>query len=175
MDYNNIKQILEKYWEGETSLQEENLLQEYFNSDDVVEELKDVQPMFQYFKVEQTTRIENPKFDEQLLAQLEERVIKPMRPVYNRRNRIIRLVASAAAIIFITFSGLFIYQEMDKGGQVASTEKTLQLEDLTDEERQAYEQTKKALAYMSAKLNRGTSIAASSLIKVQKTTNKVFK
>ena len=53
MDYNNIKQILEKYWEGETSLQEENLLHEYFNSDDVVEELKDVQPMFQYFKEEQ--------------------------------------------------------------------------------------------------------------------------
>ena len=67
MDYNNIKQILEKYWEGETSLQEENLLHEYFNSDDVVEELKDVQPMFQYFKEEQTTRIENPNFENELI------------------------------------------------------------------------------------------------------------
>ena len=174
MDYNNIKQILEKYWEGETSLQEENLLHEYFNSDDVVEELKDVQPMFQYFKEEQTTRIENPNFDEVLLAQLEETVVQPMRPVYNRRNRIIRLVASAAAIVLIAFSGLFIYQEMDNGGQIAETEKTLQLEDLTEEERKAYEQTKAALAFVSAKMNRGTSIAAKSLVKVQRTTNKVL-
>ena len=174
MDYNNIKQILEKYWEGETSLQEENLLHEYFNSDDVVEELKDVQPMFQYFKVEQTTRIENPNFDEALLTQLEGTVIKPMRTINYRRNRIIRLVASAAAIIFITFSGLFIYQEMDKSGQIAETEKTLQLEELTEEERIAYEQTKEALAYLSSKLNRGTSIATSNLIKVQKTTNKIL-
>jgi len=158
MDYNNIKQILEKYWEGETSLQEENLLHEYFNSDDVVEELKDVQPMFQYFKVEQSTRIENPKFDEQLLTQLEETMIKPMRSVGNRRNRIIRLVASAAAIVLLAFSGLFIYQQMDTSGQIAETEETLLLEDLTEEERLAYEQTKAALAYVSSKLNRGTNI-----------------
>ena len=174
MDYNNIKQILEKYWEGETSLQEENLLHEYFNSDDVVEELKDVQPMFQYFKVEQTARIENPKFDEELLAQLEETVVKPMRVVNYRRNRIIRLVASAAAIVLIAFSGYFVYQQMDNDEHRVA-EKTLQLEDLTEEERLAYEQTKAALAYVSSKLNRGTNIAAESLIKVQKTTNKVLK
>ena len=172
MDYNNIKQILDKYWEGETSLQEENLLQEYFNSEKVVEELKDVQPLFQYFKVEQTTRIENPNFDEALLAQLETTVIKPMRSV-SRRRRIIRLVSSAAAILLIAFGGYFAYQQTNTGdGQVAET---LQLEDFSEEDRLAYEQTKMALAYMSSKLNRGTNIAASNLVKVQKTTNRVLK
>lgn len=174
MDYNNIKQILEKYWEGETSLQEENLLHEYFNSDDVVEELKDVQPMFQYFEVERTARIDNPNFNEQLLAQLEETVVKPIHTVNYRRNRIIKLVASAAAIVLIAFSGYFVYQQIEVDEKPVA-EKPLQLEDLTDEERLAYEQTKAALAYVSTKMNRGTNIAAKNLIKVQKTTKKVLK
>jgi hypothetical protein len=174
MDYNNIKQILEKYWEGETSLQEENLLHEYFNSDEVVEELKDIQPMFQYFRMEQTTRIENPNFDEQVLSQLDSTIVKPLRPMRSHRNRILKLVASVAAIFLIAFSGYFAFQQMNNEKEPIASE-TLQLEDLTEEERLAYEQTKAALAYLSGKMNKGTDIAASSLIKVHKATNKVFK
>ncbi|HFB99837.1 MAG TPA: pyruvate ferredoxin oxidoreductase, partial [Phaeodactylibacter sp.] len=53
MDYKNISQLLEKYWEGETSLQEENTLKQYFNQENVAQELQEYQPLFQFFKEEQ--------------------------------------------------------------------------------------------------------------------------
>ena len=35
MDYKYIEQLLERYWEGETTLQEEAILRTFFNQEDV--------------------------------------------------------------------------------------------------------------------------------------------
>ena len=54
MDYNKIKTLLDKYFEGKTSLSEENLLSEYFNqSDDIHPDFEYAKDMFQYFKKNQ--------------------------------------------------------------------------------------------------------------------------
>lgn len=45
-----IQLLLEKYFEGETSLQEEKELQEYFNSEQVDASLEKYKPMFKYFQ-----------------------------------------------------------------------------------------------------------------------------
>lgn len=45
-----IELLLEKYFEGETSLQEEKELQEYFNSENVDASLEKYRPMFSYFQ-----------------------------------------------------------------------------------------------------------------------------
>ena len=50
MDYKNINNLLEKYWEGESSLQEEETLKQYFNHGTVAPELEQYQSLFQYFK-----------------------------------------------------------------------------------------------------------------------------
>ena len=177
MDYNKINNILDKYWEGETSLQEEQTLHEYFNSDAVADELKDLQPLFVYFKEEQNTRLDNPKFDDELLAQLEETIVRPIQPIQqNRRRRIISLVSRAAAIVLLVIGSIAVYQQVytEQSDTIAETEK-IRLEDLSEEERLAYEQTKAALAYLSSKLNKGTKIATENLIKVSKKTEKSLK
>ena len=49
MELNKIEQLLNKYLEGETSLTEEQTLQEFFNSSQVPSHLLSYQPLFNYF------------------------------------------------------------------------------------------------------------------------------
>lgn len=54
----NIKELLEKYLEGETQLEEEKILADYFNTNEVKPEWKVYQDMFKYFEVSQTEKTE---------------------------------------------------------------------------------------------------------------------
>ncbi len=49
MDLANIENLLEKYLEATTSLQEEALLKTYFTSDNVASHLQEYKSMFRYF------------------------------------------------------------------------------------------------------------------------------
>ena len=46
MDDNNIHKLLERYWQCETSLEEEQVLQDFFSGDSVPEELKIYKSLF---------------------------------------------------------------------------------------------------------------------------------
>jgi len=49
MELAKIENLLEKYFEAETSIQEEAILQEYFAQDDVPDHLKQYKEMFNFF------------------------------------------------------------------------------------------------------------------------------
>ena len=49
MEFNKIEDILEKYFQGETSIAEENELKDYFSSPNVAQHLEQYKPMFGYF------------------------------------------------------------------------------------------------------------------------------
>lgn len=57
----DIDNILEKYFEGETSLEEERLLKSYFQSKDIASEHLIYAPIFQHLSNEQTEIAEQPK------------------------------------------------------------------------------------------------------------------
>lgn len=46
MDYKYIEQLLERYWQGETTLQEESILRSFFSQSDLPAELRKYQPLF---------------------------------------------------------------------------------------------------------------------------------
>ncbi len=48
----NIEELLNKYFEGETSAQEERMLRSFFSKADVPEELAVYKPLFAYFDQE---------------------------------------------------------------------------------------------------------------------------
>jgi len=58
-DYKHIDNILNKYFEGLTTLSEEKVLRNYFSSDDIAETHRPYKAMFQHF--EQAQRMTNPK------------------------------------------------------------------------------------------------------------------
>ncbi|WP_268847474.1 hypothetical protein [Flavobacterium aestivum] len=49
MEFSKMEALLEKYFEGETSIAEENELKEYFSSSNVAEHLEQYRPLFGYF------------------------------------------------------------------------------------------------------------------------------
>ena len=57
-----IELILEKYFEGQTSLKEEEMLRKYFQNDDIPEHLINYKPVFNFFTEERKAKeLENEK------------------------------------------------------------------------------------------------------------------
>lgn len=52
-NFSEIQALLDRYWEAETSLDEERMLKEYFNSGQIDDRLRAFLPLFQSLKVEQ--------------------------------------------------------------------------------------------------------------------------
>lgn len=57
MESIEVEVLLEKYFNTETTLQEENLLKEYFLSEYVAEHLEQYRPMFNYFAQSKTEEL----------------------------------------------------------------------------------------------------------------------
>ena len=57
MNKSEVKMLLEKYFEGETSLQEERHLRDYFSSQTVDKEFSEYAPLFQYFKAKRVEKV----------------------------------------------------------------------------------------------------------------------
>lgn len=55
-NFSDIQALLDRYWEGETTLEEERALKAYFASDEVDERLHTVAPLFQALREEQTVQ-----------------------------------------------------------------------------------------------------------------------
>ena len=79
MDYKYINQLLERYWAGETSLEEEQILRSFFSQPNVPEELKQYRCLFIYEQTEPATDVLGDDFDEQLMS-----IIERPRPVKAR-------------------------------------------------------------------------------------------
>jgi hypothetical protein len=57
MKYEEIQEMLDRYWEGETTLEEERRIKTYFNSGKVDRRLQTFAPMFQAFREEQAVQL----------------------------------------------------------------------------------------------------------------------
>ncbi|GHU63313.1 hypothetical protein FACS1894123_05850 [Bacteroidia bacterium] len=84
----NINELIEKYFEGLTSLQEEQSLRDYFQQENIPEEWRVYQPVFQFFSQEIVT--------EKNLSEKPLSVVKP-----RRRNFFYTSIAAAASIILL--------------------------------------------------------------------------
>jgi len=99
-----IERLLEKYFEGETSLQEEMQLQEFFQREDVPSHLESYRSQFELPQIlsTQTASIK----DEQLFAKIEsEAKVVEMKPQVFRNFTITRVAAAAALLIIGFWSG----------------------------------------------------------------------
>lgn len=60
-DFNDVQTLLEKYWEGETTLEEERQIKGYFAAGNVDERLLQYAPLFQALKEEQAVQLTKAK------------------------------------------------------------------------------------------------------------------
>ena len=78
MDCKYIEQLLERYWQCETSLEEEAQLRAFFNGSDVPEHLLRYKDLFVYQQLQQEVGL-GADFDARVLAEVETPVVKAKR------------------------------------------------------------------------------------------------
>lgn len=155
-----MKALLEKYFEGETSLAEEAQLRAYFNGGAVDDELRVYQPLFQHFTKEQEQSLPGD-FDEKLFQKLEPAGAKVVQ-MRTWPRQLLRIAAIGALLITAM---VFLWKPQNTQAQHASIDWSKY--EITDEQ-QAYEETVKALRLVSSKLNKGTKKATHEVEKMEK-------
>ncbi len=137
-----IKKILEKYYKGETSLEQENRLKEYFSVSDIPEELIIHKVQFDFYESEKHIEILSTDFDEKIINRIENQKITKLN---FSRKPVWRLVAGLAAGLLIIFGSYFLINE-----QIRDNNNTVEL---TVEEQEALDQTVIALTKVSKYIN----------------------
>ena len=101
MDYKYIEQLLERYWQCETSLQEESILRAFFSQPDIPEHLRKYIPLFTY-----ETECENAlgdDFDARILEMVGEE--QPKAKTVTLTSRLMPLFKAAAIVTIILTLG----------------------------------------------------------------------
>ena len=100
MDCKYIEELLERYWQCETSLEEESRLRAFFTKEEVPAHLLRYKDLFVYQQVQQEIGL-GKDFDARILAQVEVPVVKAKR--LTLVGRFVPLF-KAAAVIALMFS-----------------------------------------------------------------------
>ncbi len=146
MEYKQIESLLEKYFDGETSIEQEKQLTKYFSSDNVAQHLQQYQPMFKYFEKEIQTTYK------------QEIVLKS-------NNKIVWF-SMAASLVLLAGIGVFYLMNNKQANQEEGlgTYKSPEI---------AFAETQKALQMLSSNVNVGINSVAY-VGEYQKTKNKIF-
>lgn len=133
MDYKYIEQLLERYWQCQTTLEEESILRSFFSQKDVPMSLMPYRELFAYEQSEAKEDALGEEFDRRMATLIDE-----PRPVRARTikltQRLMPLFKAAAVVAIvltlgnaaqITFtpdnhqSGMAVMQKPHKGASVA--------------------------------------------------------
>ena len=99
MDYKYIEQLLEKYWNCETSIEEEQILRSFFHQKEVPAHLLRYKPLFAYQEAEKEVKL-GDDFDSRILAEIERPVVKARRLTLHTRFMPLFKAAAVMALLF---------------------------------------------------------------------------
>ena len=98
MDFKYIEQLLERYWQCETSLEEEAQLRAFFKEYDVPEHLLRYKDLFVYQQLQQEEQL-SEDFDARVLAEIEVPVVKARRMTLIARFMPLFKAAAVVAVV----------------------------------------------------------------------------
>lgn len=110
MDYKYIEQLLERYWEGETTLQEEAILRTFFNQEDVPARLMKYKSLFECGLQEETL---GDDFDARILEMVGEEM--PKAKTVTITSRLMPLFKAAAIVAIVLTLGNAAQAPWDRG------------------------------------------------------------
>ena len=136
MDSNRIEELLSKYWNCETSLEEEQQLREYFKGGDIPEQWKETAALFRYFEENKKKTLNDVAFDAAVKQNVQpQKKGKLVKLFYNS----MRIAAGIAVLVMAVW---FVRKEVrDTTPQ--------EVVDTYDDPQLAFEETKKALLMIS--------------------------
>lgn len=143
MNLHEIEKLLERYFEGETSLSEETQLRDFFASGNVPERLKNLEEYFSFIIQEQHQEIRDTDFDTKIMSAV---IGSKLEPIVDLRRPWIYWIAGVAAGVLILLAVFVKFNPFPK-----------MLEDTYKDPQTAYQEARKILLYVSAKFDKGTS------------------
>lgn len=137
MDSKKIEELLNKYWNCETSLEEEQQLRTYFKGNEIPSQLRDAAPLFRYFETSKKKSLDDHSFDQTIVGKVNK----------SGRGAVIRMVYNsmriAAGIGVLVLAIWFVRKEVRE-----DTDSTAVI-DTYEDPKMAFEETKKALMMIS--------------------------
>ena len=128
MELDNIKSLLEKYFEAETTIAEEIELKSYFSSSNVAPELEQYKPMFGYFS---EAKHEEPNHQATIQK--------------SNKTRNLTWISIAASVVVLFGIGAFYFNQETQDQDLGSFENP----------EIAFRETQKALDLLSGNFNKG--------------------
>ena len=151
MELDRIEKLIDKYFEGETSIAEEKELKNYFSSSDVAQHLEQYKSVFGYFSQAQS---------QQFNATI---------PLKAKKRTNVAWLSIAASVVILLGIGTFMYTK-------TNDKPSSQLSDLGtyDDPEVALAETQKALTLVSEKINVGIG-SVSYINEFERSKNRIFK
>jgi len=144
METKKVKQLLQRYFNGESTLTEERLLESYFQSGNVADELKEYTGFFSGI-----TGLSESERDVELEGEIMDFILKKEPREKQKTRWLWQMVTGIAASIIIVLGGILFYQHEKEP-----------FKDTFDNPEIAYAYAEQTLGYVSAKYNKGLSALA---------------
>ena len=151
MEFNKIEDLLEKYFQGETTIAEEKELKAYFSSPNVAQHLEQYKPMFGYF-----SQVKEQKSTQEI-------------PLKAKKRNVAWLSIAASVVVLLGIGTYFFVSEKNATPAVAQSELGTY-----DDPEEALAATQKALALLSNNVNVGIE-SVQYIQEYQQSKNKIFK
>lgn len=136
MDYNQLEALIKKYWDCETSLEEEERLRDWFRMHEVPERFRETAKLFSYFD-EQKQKATDKQFEARVIRNLH---AAPKGKIVNLWQTGLKIAAGIAVVAAAFF---FVRKDLIEKHNIAEIE----------DPQKALEETKKALMMISKGFN----------------------
>jgi hypothetical protein len=143
MKNNRIYHLLDKYFEGHTTLEEERYLENYFSTEeDIEDDLRPLKAQFELFRKVKDFEFDSSGLESKILHGIEDYEKEQEPPA--RKLALWRIPVAASLIAFLAISAFFVFRAQNNT-----------LKDTYSDPRLAYLETQKALLLISQKMNKG--------------------
>jgi len=128
LNYTYIEQLLNRYWEGETTLEEERILRSFFQQNEVQEDMQPYKDLFTLMNEDADIKLDSA-FDkrfEDIIAEEEGKIVRAKAVVIPFRKRLMPFLQAAAAVaVTLTIGGaamksLMNEDDIDYGSNLTS-------------------------------------------------------
>jgi len=135
MDSNRIDQLLQRYWDCETTLEEEKELRDFFRQPTIPEQHKEAATLFRYFDAQKGHTLNEASFE----TVVKQKSHRPNGRLVTLAYNSMRIAAGIAVLVLATW---LVRNEIRTNDPAA-------VEDSYDDPKLAFEETKKALLMIS--------------------------
>lgn len=168
MDYKHIEQLLERYWQCETSIKEEEELRSFYLQEEIPLHLLPYKDLFIYQQAQQEITI-SKDFEERILAKIETPIVKAKRLTFVGRFMPLFRAVAVIAVIMAVGNGIqrsfYADQTLDYNYDTYT--------DTYDDPEVAYKQVSSALMMLSEGINKSENQHAGDSIEQRTKTNMI--